>query len=70
MNQNYLYLTLMGLPAFIMMMMFIISLAVVVLTESYELMECIAKALAVMFVVGGMYEIAIITYVALIKLIN
>ena len=70
MNQNELYAALIVLPAIIMMMAFVIGLAVVVITDSDKLLECLAKALVVLITLVGVYEIAIITYVAMIKLIN
>lgn len=70
MNKNELYLTLMALPAFIMLMTFLVGMSVVVLTDNDKLMERIAKALAVVCIIGGLWETAMITYVAIIKLIN
>ena len=70
MNQDCLYLTLIISPIIIMMLVSVISFAIAVLVGSAELTELIAKTLAVLFVVGGAYEIAIITYVAMIRLIN
>lgn len=70
MNQNNLYLTMIALPALITMLVLIIGIAVVVLTDNDKLLERIAKTLSVMLIVVGLYETVIITYVALIKLIN
>lgn len=70
MNQNELYLTLMAIPAFLTMLLFIIGLVVVVITNNDDLLERISKALAVLITIVGVYEIAIITYVAIIQLIN
>lgn len=70
MNQNNLYLTLIALPAVIMMTAFIIGLSVVVVTNNANLLDRMTKIFAVMLIIVGVYEIAMITYVAIIKLIN
>lgn len=70
MSQNNLYLTLMAIPAFIVLVGFIASLALVVITNNANLLERLSKALAVLLIIVGLYETAIITYVILIKLIN
>lgn len=70
MNQNNLYLTMIALPAVLTMLVLIIGIAVVAITDSDKLLERIAKALSTMLIVVGLYETVIITYVALIKLIN
>lgn len=70
MNQDSLYLTLMTLPALITGMACIIGLALIVLIDNAKMIIRVANTLSVMLIIVGLYEIAIITYVAVIKLIN
>ena len=67
MNQKELYATLIVIPALSMMVLFIIGLAVAVLTGSDELLERIFKALERILIIVVLYEIALIIYVLMIN---